>query len=61
VCPYSSHASMWPPNLAVRQARILSATVRCSQSQPEPGAQLIASILPLPHGEVPEGKAGIRL
>ena len=37
--PHSSHASMWPPNLAVRQARIRSATVRCSQlhgtSKPE--------------------------
>ena len=26
-------------------------------SRPEPGAYLIASILLLPHGEVPEGRA----
>ena len=30
-------------------------------SRPEPGALLIASILLLPHGEVPEGPAGARL
>ena len=30
-------------------------------SRPEPGACLIASNLRLPPGEVPEGKAGVRV
>ena len=30
-------------------------------SRPEPGARLIAPILPLPHGEVPKGPAGAHL
>ena len=30
-------------------------------SRPEPGVYLIASILQLPPGEVPEGKAGVRV